>query len=196
MFDAGTVIRPDGGALNPPTIALTFMPNCGNVTSCPGNEVDAWAYSSGCIDDSAFSRVTSAAAGAGCTAAISNKNGSIAGSVVFDGTMVHRVVVGAVNFSLSATCGTNTAQVCGFVPSALMSYGITGTCSYVAPECLCALTFPIGQNGSQDYTYVGGVLTVQRDAGVETYESCITGSSLQYRETTDGGIPGVFSLTK
>lgn len=173
------------------------MPNCGNVTSCPGNEVDAWAYSSGCIDDSAFSRVTNAAMSVGCSASVTNKNGSIAGSVVFDGTAVHRVVVGAVNFTLTAGGNCGSALFCNAIPGQLGSFGISGTCSVVGADCVCALTFPIGQTGSQSYTYVGGVLTVQRAAGgPETYESCITGSSLQYRETTDGGIPGVFSLTK
>ncbi len=68
----------------------------------------------------------------------------------------------------------------------------------VGAECVCQLTFDIGQSGSQSYTYSSGVLTVQSaDGGApDTYDSCITGSTLRYRETTDGGIPGVFSLTK
>ena len=198
VFDAGTVTRPDGGVLNPPTIALTFAPNCGVVTTCAGNEVDAWAYASGCIDDSAFSRVTSAASSFGCSATVTNKNGAIAGSVVFDGTTVHRSVVGAVNFTFSAGNPCNNSFVCGAIPGQLGTYGITGTCAIVGAECVCDLTFPLSQTDSQLYTYSSGVLTVQTgDGGTpDTYDSCITGSTLRYRETTDGGIPGVFSLTK
>ena len=192
MFDAGIVTRRDGGMFNPPTIPLTFMPNCGSVTPCPGNEVDAWAYASGCIDDAAFARVTAAASGVGCSSTITNKNGSIAGSVIFDGTSVRRAVVGAVNFTFTA--GPPCNQACSFIPAQLASFGITGTCAVVSTDCVCQLTFPLAQNNSQSYTYVGGLLTT---AGpVETYNTCISGSTLRYRETTDGGIPGVFSLTK
>ena len=69
----------------------------------------------------------------------------------------------------------------------------------VGTNCVCQLTFDIGQNDSHSYTYSSGLLTIdgaQSDGGAETYESCITGSSLRYRETTTGGIPGVFSLSK
>lgn len=192
MFDAGIVTRPDGGMFNPPTIALTFMANCGSVTPCPGNEVDAWAYASGCIDDAAFSRVTAAASNFGCPSTITNKNGSIAGSLNFDGTAVRRSVVGAINFTFTA--GSPCTQGCSFIAGQLASYGITGTCSVVATDCVCQLTFPLAQNSSQPYTYVGGLLTTMSPAG--TYDTCISGSTLRYRETTDGGIPGVFSLTK
>ena len=194
MFDAGIITRPDGGMFNPPTIALTFMPNCGIVALCPGNEVDAWAYASGCIDDSAFARVTAAASAVGCASTISNKNGSIAGSVIFDGTSVRRVVLGAVNFTFAASGACASSFVCNAIAGQLGTFGITGTCAVVGPDCVCGLTFPLAQNNSQSYTYVGGLLTTS--APVETYNSCITGSTLRYRETTDGGIPGVFSLTK
>lgn len=193
-FDAGTIIRPDGGTLTPPTIALTFMPDCGPVSLCSGNEVDAWAYASGCIDDAAFSRVTSGADALGCSSTITNKSGSIAGSAVFDGASVHRTVVGAVNFTFSAGTPCNNSFVCNGAAGQLAQYGITGTCAVVGVECVCQLSFDIGQSGSQGYTYVGGLLTTQ--APSETYDSCITGSTLRYRETTDGGTPGVFSLTK
>lgn len=197
-FDAGTVTRPDGGVLNPPTVTLTFMNDCGTVTSCPGNEVDAWAYSAGCIDESIFTRIASAGQGVGCTGTVSNKRGAVAGSVVFDGTRVRRSVVGEVDFHLSLA-GANCANpnFCPIIPDYFPA-GVRGTCALVGALCECDLTFGIGQNSAQNYTSVGGLLTVQSlDGGAdETYESCITGSTLTYRETTNGAIPGVFSLTK
>lgn len=191
-FDAGTVVRPDGGTLTPPTVVLTFANDCGAVSNCAGNEVDAWAYATGCIDNSAFSRVTQAAMSAGCTATVTNKNGAISGSALFDGTAVHRAVVGQVNFTLTAGPPCNTA--CSFIPGQLAQYGITGTCAVVGTNCVCDLTFDIGQSGSQNYTYTLGQLTTTSPA--ETYDSCINGTVMRYRETTDGGIPGVFSLSK
>lgn len=189
-LDAGTTAL-DGGALNPPTIALTFAANCGALTRCPGSEVGTWVYSAGCIEDSAFSRVTSAAAQAGCTATVSNKNGSIAGAVVFDGTDVRRTVAGLVNFHLSAT-GSFCLQACSFIPSQLGSFGVSGTCAPALSTCECDLSFDIGDMSTQSYTYVDGRLS----AGAETYDSCITNNTtLRYRETTDGGIPGLFTLT-
>ncbi|MDP2276275.1 MAG: hypothetical protein Q8N23_04055 [Archangium sp.] len=194
MFDAGTIARPDGGTLTPPTVVLTFANDCGAVSNCAGNEVDAWAYSTGCIDDSAFSRVTSAAMQLGCTATVTNKNGAISGSAVFDGTAVHRAVVGQVNFTLSAGGNCSNPLFCNGVQGQLGSFGLSGTCAVVGTECVCQLSFDIGQSGSQSYTYTAGQLTTANPT--ETYDSCITGSVLTYRETTDGGIPGVFSLSK
>lgn len=199
MFDAGVVTRPDGGTLNPQTIQLTFAQDCGNVTLCNGNEVDAWAYTAGCIDDSAFTRLTSAAQSFGCTATVSNKRGAIAGSVVFDGTAVHRMVAGRVDFQVNAGGACAMQAFCGGINSQLASFDLTGSCAVQGAECVCQLAFDIGQNGSNSYTYNGGQLTVNNatpDGGDETYESCITGSNLTYRETTQGGIPGVFTLTK
>jgi hypothetical protein len=198
MFDAGTVTRPDGGTLNPQTFAITFAQDCGNVTLCSGNEVDAWAYTAGCIDDAAFTPVTNAAQQFGCSATVSNKNGALAGSVVFDGTMVHRSARGEVNYTLTAT-GSTCVQGCAFFGPQLASYGLRGSCASNGTACVCDLTFDIAQSGSYSYTYNGGQLTVMgatSDGGSETYESCITGSNLTYRETTQGGIPGVFTLTK
>lgn len=198
MFDAGIVTRPDGGTLNPQTFPLTFAADCGNVTLCTGDEVDAWAYTAGCIDDAAFTPVTNAAQQLGCTATVSNKNGALAGSVLFDGTMVHRSALGQVNYTLTAT-GMVCLQGCAFFGPQLAQYGIRGTCASNGTACVCDLTFDIAQSGSYSYTYNGGLLTVTgatRDGGNETYESCITGSNLTYRETTPSGIPGVFTLTK
>jgi hypothetical protein len=130
---------------------------------------------------------------------VTNKNGAIAGSVVFENGQVHRNVVGQVNFTLTAGGSCGSAIVCGYVPTAVQMYGITGTCSLVVSDCVCQLTFDIGQNDSNPYTYNTGLLSIegaQADGGAETYESCITGSTLRYRETTQGGIPGVFSLAR
>ena len=191
MFDAGIITLQDGGMVHPPTIPLTFMANCGAVSPCAGNEVASWVYSAGCVDDSAFSRLTALATQYGCGSSISNKNGAIAGSVVFDGTSVHRVVVGRINFTFSATGACASSQVCPLV-SGLLPAGITGSCAVAGAACDCQLSVDIGENGSQTYTYDGGVATL---GSGETFDSCIAGSTMRFRET-DGGVPGVFSITK
>lgn len=190
VLDAGTTTL-DGGTVNPPTIAITFMASCGVVTPCPGNELGTWVYTAGCIEDGAFSRLTSLAQQIGCTADVTNKNGYIAGAVVFDGAQVRRNVVGLANFHFSAT-GTNCVAACQFIPGQLPA-GITGTCAPGLASCECDLSFDLSDHATQSYTYANGVLTTP----TERYDSCITGNDLRYRETTDAGaVPGIFTLTK
>jgi hypothetical protein len=190
VLDAGT-IGLDGGVITPPTVALTFAQSCGSVTTCPGSEVGSWVYTMGCIDDSAFARVTGAATQVGCSATVSNKNGSIAGAVVFDGQLVRRNVAGLVNFHLSASGGF-CLQGCSFIPSQLTGFGVSGTCAPALTTCECDLSFDIGDMTTNPYTYINGVLS----AGPDTYNSCITGTTLRYRDVSDGGVAGVFSLAR
>jgi hypothetical protein len=178
--------------INPPTVRLSFAPSCGTVTSCPGNEVASWYYTAGCIEDSAFTVVTNAAGQVGCTATVSDKDGGVAGSVIFDGTQVHRSVVGQITYKMTAT-GSFCLQFCSSIPGQLPA-GISGSCAVQGQACICDLAFDIGQSGSQGYTYSNGVLTL---ADGDTFDSCITGLELRYRETTtQGAIPGIFTLSK
>ncbi len=189
ILDAGTP-GVDGGTLFPPTVPLTFMATCGPVAPCAGNEIGNWMYSAGCIDNSAFTLLSGLVAQLGCTSTISGKNGAIAGAVVFDGTNVHRNVVGLVNFHFAAvgqTCVALCSNVSGQLPA-----GMTGTCAATGSACECDLSFDLSDNLTQPYTYTGGMLATA--TSMEQYNTCITGPSLAYRETTDGGIPGVFTL--
>jgi hypothetical protein len=58
--------------------------------------------------------------------------------------------------------------------------------------CECDLSFDIGDMTTTTYTYNNGLISTPTD----TFQSCITGSTLRYRDVTDGGIAGIFSLTQ
>ncbi|MFZ5439410.1 MAG: hypothetical protein ACOZQL_05340 [Myxococcota bacterium] len=190
VLDAGTTGL-DGGAVNPPTVSISFMPSCGAVTPCPGNERGTWVYTAGCIEDAAFTRLASAAGQIGCTATISNKRGYIAGAVVFDGTQLRRNVVGVANFHFSGA-GAVCVQACSFISGQLPA-GISGTCTPSLASCECELSFDLSDTSTANYTYTAGVLTTP----TERFDTCITGNELDYRETTDAGaLPGIFTLTR
>ncbi|HEY1087337.1 MAG TPA: hypothetical protein VGE37_06570, partial [Archangium sp.] len=70
---------------------------------------------------------------------------------------------------------------------------ISGSCALQGTACVCDLAFDIGQQGSDTYAYTAGQLTT--GAG-DTYDTCITGLEQRYRETSDGGIPGTFTMMK
>jgi hypothetical protein len=161
------------------------------VTACPGNELGDWVYTAGCIDESAFSQFNALAANC-APYSLTNKRGSIAGAVVFDGFNVHRNVVGQIQFH--ATLGGFCVQGCGFLASQFPA-GVSGTCAVnpLSMMCECDLATDIGQNTTTSYTYTNGVLQTGMN---ETYDSCIAVNTLNYRETTDGGIPGVFVLDR
>jgi hypothetical protein len=193
-FDAGLVTLDDGGTAVPPTIALTFAASCGTVNRCPGNELGTWVYTAGCIEDSAFSALGGPLAQVGCSATFANKSGSIAGSVRFDGASVTRTVVGAVSTTMTASgtaCVFGCSNVAGYFPA-----GISGTCALNAggTACVCDLSIDIGEAGAQTYQWTadGGLAL----GSGETFDACIMGSSLQFRETTQGALPAVFALSK
>jgi len=104
---------------------------------------------------------------------------------------VHRSVVGQVTYRATAT-GTACQFGCTSLPGQLPP-GISGSCALQGTACVCDLAFDIGQQGSDTYTYTAGQLTT--GAG-DTYDTCITGLEQRYRETTDGGIPGTFTMMK
>jgi hypothetical protein len=191
-LDAGVTL-PDGGMLNPPTVPLTFAANCGAVTACAGNEVGEWYYSAGCIDDSAFTAIQNIGTSLGCTGSVSNKRGFVAGAIGFNGTALARTVATEISFMLTLT-GTVCTAGCSSVPGYFQP-GTTGSCAVVNSECVCSITTRINDTGSQGYTYNAGVLTLANSG--ETYDTCITGSQFDYRETTmPNREPGKFSLTK
>lgn len=179
----------DGGF---PIVPLTFMANCGSVAACPGNEVGSWVYSGGCIDDSALSSLPSFLNQLGCSATVPERRGTVSGGASFDGTTLRHAMVGEVRFKLAARgmlCVVNCGTLSNYLPP-----GIQGTCAVVGQACECALSIDISRRSVHPYTYDGGVLTTQ--APPHTYDTCISGSTMRYRETTDGGIPGVYQLSK
>ncbi len=193
--DAGTTLS-DGGAFYPPTVDITFSPDCGQITPTAGNEAGDWYYSALCIDDSIFNAITSNQQLQQFCApvAITTKQGVAAGTAKLSGggVSITQNLVGRVYFHLSAGGACGSSLGCNGVPGYFPNYGLEGTCAVVSGKCECDITRNINNSASNSYEYDGGVLK----SGNDTYLSTIAEPTLSYRDITDGGIPGVYGMTR
>lgn len=193
--DAGTTLS-DGGTFYPPTVDITFSPDCGQITPTAGNEAGDWYYSALCIDDAIFNAITSNQQLQQYCApvAITTKQGVAAGTAKLSGggVSITQNLVGRVYFHLSAGGVCGFPQGCNGVPGYFPNYGLQGTCAVVSGKCECDITRDINNSATNSYEYDGGVLK----SGNDTYLSTIAEPTLSYRDITDGGIPGVYGMTR
>ncbi len=207
----GIVFTFDAG--NPAPVTISFAPTCTTPTPCGGNVVGLWHYQDVCIEDGIFGNVQRACGGAAQTE-ILNRSGTARGAVYFDSTTMARAVIGSVDFGLTTT---NPTCVNGFMglggctqlPSAFQLAGVTGvpgTCALELPDggpspstCTCRLTFAFNDQATDGYSTAAN--TISTDGG-RTFDYCVQGSSMSYKETTPASIrniardPGISTLAK
>lgn len=193
--DAGVTLS-DGGYFSPPTVSIVFSPSCGTITPTAGDEAGDWYYSALCIDDAIFDAITNnSTLQANCSpVAVTQKQGVAAGNVSLSGggVSITQNLVGRVYFHLSAGGLCAYSAACSQVPNYFPNYGLAGQCAVVSGKCECDITRNLNNSASGTYEYDGGVLT----SGNDTYLSTIAEPTLSYRDVTDGGIPGVYELTR
>jgi hypothetical protein len=111
----------------------------------------------------------------------SDFTGTVNGSIVFDGGFVardvHWTIAGTVSFP--AACKTST---CSALENALLTVGLTASCSNAGQGCSCVLADNDYDTGTGPVTFDGGTLRVGPIAG-RYYDYCVQGNALQYFET-------------
>ncbi len=177
-----------GSEGGPPPVELegaevpALSSSCPAFTPCGGELAGAWLYSEACPTTDLGLLQVACANGrveyeAGTTAALSFGNGQVvrSGAPVGDS-----VVIFPADCSLGS-CDT----LAGFV-------GGAGQCSVENGDCACRTAFSIDW-GQQSYTASG---TQLRLADGRTFEYCVEGDRLSYRETGSAREPGVYTLLR
>lgn len=173
----GPTLPPGGANGSAPSITST----CPAFTACGGELMGTWAYTDACPSANLDLLLTQCP-----TASVQHESGAPA-TLSFSGGQVARsgapVGDGVINFPLE--CDFACSLVAALV-------GTAGNCSEVAGDCVCRTPYSIAWS-QQSYTVSGSQLT---QADGRTFDYCVAGNTLTYRETGDAKEPGVFTLQR
>jgi hypothetical protein len=133
---------------------------------------------------------------------VTNPKFQARGTVLADATTISRKtdVKFTATFGVPKACkdGIGAGTTCADVGTAIMlGAGLDmATCTDAvggAGDCTCDVGSTMLDSTTDMYTTSGNVLT----AGARTYDYCVMGSSIEYKETTaKTAVPAVFTLTK
>jgi hypothetical protein len=171
---------------------VTLADTCPTFTPCGGTLPGTWHYTNACFEKSALfpsSLFTNIGCGTPAFGALSSS--TIIGSVAFATTQVTRS--GTVSLTLNITTTSGGYCTCGNLQSALAYAYSAAVCTGTA-TCVCTVTFDGSVNDSTAYTAAGNVITLN---GSRTFDYCVSGNTLKYKETTaTDPEPGIFTAAK
>jgi len=166
-------------------VTLTFPATCPTFTACGGGLPGNFVYTAGCVDDGEFAPFVAQGeqnCGTG-SVTLSNKSGTIQGTVAATASTVSRNVTGGINFTASIGGACGNAMTCPFVAMGLMTNGFTGTCSYNGMgACVCAVSRAFGTIAGAAYT--AGVNQFTLTASSRVFDYCLNMSVLRYHEVS------------
>jgi hypothetical protein len=167
---------------------------CTPLAACGGDVTGLWRLTGGCVDEGAF-----AAAKAQCAGLTETNVKFQARGVVFaDATNITRKTevkfTATLNVPAECVAANPLGTKCSDTEAAVKFTGIaTATCTGpVGGPCVCDVGDQTTTNTTNAYTTSGNTLT----SGAQTYDYCVAGSEIKYKETTAKAIPAVFTLTK
>ena len=196
--DSGTGTGTDAGAdsaataveITGPLLDIQYK-GCTPLAACGGDVKGLWRITSGCVDDASF-----AAAKQQCPGLTeSNVKFQARGVVFADAAKVTRKTEVKFTATLAVPAACKTAiGTCADVGTAIKFTGLdTATCTDAAGGgCSCDVGSQTTESTSDTYTTAGNTLT----SGARTFDYCVAGSEIKYKETTAKAVPAVFTLTK
>lgn len=190
--DTGTV----DSAVTGPFVSIQYG-GCAAFAPCGGDEKGLWKITGGCVSEAIFEQ----AKGACPTLVEKDVKFEGRGSVNADGTNIERKVElkFSATFEIPASCKTQNplGSTCTAAEQGLKFAGVkTATCKDAAAGggCDCDVTNEFGETTKDTYTTAGNTLTSANPA--RTFDYCVAGTSITYRETTKDAVPAVFALAK
>jgi hypothetical protein len=191
--DAGTDSS-TGLVITGPFIDIQYK-SCAAFTACGGDVKGLWRLTGGCVDEGAF-----AAAKAQCPGIVeSNVKFQARGVVSADATTITRKTEVKFTATLAVPVECKNANplgtTCKAAEAAVQFAGIkTATCTDAAAGggCDCNVGDSTSDDTTDTYSTAGNTLT----SGVRTFDYCVAGSDLTYKETTAKAIPAVYTLAK
>ena len=173
-----------GGEAGPAgTVSITYG-SCEAFTKCGGALVGSWKVTGGCLGPETLAPVK-----AQCpTLKESDVTIRASGTLDITATNVKR------NTTTDVSAKLLVPKSCVQIPScAAVEFGLragvgggprfeTAKCADVGASCDCAVAVKLTETSDETYTVNDGVLTTAAD---RTYEHCVQGNKLRYRETTN-----------
>ncbi|MDB5213590.1 MAG: hypothetical protein JWO86_1517 [Myxococcaceae bacterium] len=198
--DAGTQdssTAPDA-SITGPYLDIQFG-SCPTLAACGGDPKGLWTVTGGCIDDTIFD-----AAKMQCpTLTVSNVKFQARGTVLADATTIARKtdVKFTATFLIPSGCKPMGVTMCSQLdPLVKLGGGLdTAACTDAATagDCTCNVGNTTIDSTSDAYTTSANVLTTGAGSTARTYDYCVAGSEIKYKETTaKTAIPALFTLTK
>lgn len=163
--------------------------SCSAFTPCGGDVTGVWTYTTACADSTAFQGAVQQA----CATATTTEHGVVSGTLTFSGGRVQRSGTYVVTADIHVP--SNCVVVSCAVVQGLLATSLSGvTCSDgAAGSCDCIASRTGGSIASQAYTASGTTITL---ADGRTFDYCVTGTTLVYRETTANAEPGTYTLSR
>ena len=185
-------------ALSGPFIDIQYgAANCPAFTACGGDPKGTWNVTGGCVTEKAFDGAKAQCAGI----VESNVKFKARGYVTATATTISRrtEVKFSATLAIPKACKDPVGS-CATVGQALIGLaGLeTATCTDDAGTmgCNCNVSDTINDNNPGDtYTTSGNTLTTG-GMPARTYDYCVAGNEIKYKETTAQAVPAIFVLTK
>lgn len=193
--DAST--KPDA-AITGPYLDIQFG-NCPTLTACGGDPKGLWKVTAGCVDDTVFDGAKMQCP----TLTVTNPQFKARGTVYADATTISRNtdVKFTAKFGVPAACATPVGSCATVAMAIKLGAGLdTATCTddpATPMACICDVGNTTITNTSDTYTTAGNVLTTGTGTTARTFDYCVMGSEIKYKETTaKTAIPALFTLSK
>jgi hypothetical protein len=155
---------------------------CEQFTPCGGNLSGSWVYISGCIEigDLGLSLQDD-----GCEAVNGDIDAKVGGILRFDGNTVQRIGDGSGTgvLRLPTLC---TLAIGGCPGLRALIDDDDDACSQTGSECVCEFATQETRWGEETFQASDGTLTLSSG---RTFDYCVEGGQLKYRETSDDGSP-------
>jgi hypothetical protein len=202
--EAGTdaATKPDA-SITGPYLDIQFG-SCPALTACGGDPKGLFKVTAGCVDDTIFAGAKMQCPGL----TVTNPKFQARGTVLADATTITRKtdVKFTATFGIPKVCkdGIGAGTTCADVATAIMlGAGLDmATCTDAAApapagDCTCDVGNTTLDNTTDMYTTAGNVLTTGSGTTSRTYDYCVMGSEVKYKQTTaKTAIPALFTLTK
>ena len=161
---------------------------CAAFTPCGGDVEGTWDYAEGCVTDP-FNEVRATCP----SATLENLTVKGQGFVTLNAGEAARnlTLSGSGVLNVPAACVSGTT--CNSIAATLSATGATATCADADGGCRCDASLKKVIKESTTYTLSGNTLVTNG----RTYEYCVSGSTLQHRETGSSPTePGTYKLTR
>ena len=187
-------------ALTGPFVDISYgVASCPAFTPCGGDPKGTWNVTGGCISEAAFD-----AAKMQCPGLMeSNVKFKARGNVTATATTIarHTEVKFSATLAIPKACKDGVpGATCAVVGQALVAFGglATATCTddAVSGGCNCDVSdSTTDQTMAEAYTTSGNTLSTAGPPA-RTFDYCVAGNEIKYKETTAKAVPAIFILKK
>lgn len=186
----------DGGSTSGcPVGSIVIQDTCPAFAACGGALVGDWCYTDICLTKA---ELLEGRLFGSCTVddiEVRSSMGTVDGSIAITATEITRTVTtdATGTFYLPPNCVLISCPTTEMAINSALGTNGMATCDPEGDGCLCDITFSNMIDSTDTYTAAGNTITF--DGSGRTFDYCIDGGDLVFRETTEDGEPGTQTAT-